>query len=337
MRRSFLLFLLLNSLISSAQDIQFTQSYAVDLYLNPAFAGIRQEPRLAFHQRIQWPGLEARYITSLLSFDTYFEKHRSSIGGYLIQDFQGVSTLSSTELQLQYSYEFAVAPALTIRTGLQAGLVTRSINFSRARFPDQYDHRGYTGNTSDQIAGMGNRILYPDFSTGLLVFSPFFWGGLSFHHLNTPRTSFSGAESQLPLKVSFIAGYRYDILKKKHTPFGKSNYLYLVPTVHYKFQGKSDQLDFGVYGIYSDIIGGIWYRGIPIKKYQPQLHNNESLAFLAGYKYQNWKFSYSYDIVVSELTPARTAGAHELHIEYTFTDKHQRRKKPRKRLPCPDI
>ena len=88
-----------------AQDIQYSQFYANVLYLNPAFAGNVHATRGVFHQRIQWPSLDAKYITSHVSVDTYFSEVNSGVGLMVYKDWQGSNTLSSVETALQYAYE----------------------------------------------------------------------------------------------------------------------------------------------------------------------------------------------------------------------------------------
>ena len=55
---------------SDGQDIQFSQFYQVPTYQNPAFAGSAHKTRATVHQRIQWPSLDANYVTSFVSFDS---------------------------------------------------------------------------------------------------------------------------------------------------------------------------------------------------------------------------------------------------------------------------
>src|SRR5690606_9578417 len=109
------------------------------------------------------------------------------------------------------------------------------------------------------------------------------------------------------------------------------------PTFHYKFQGKSDQFDLGVYGIYDVLMLGFWYRGLPIvKQYRKEVPNHESMIFLVGLKMKSFSVSYSYDVTVSRLAAASTGGSHEINLTYLH-HKIQKKKKPMKRLPCPQF
>lgn len=331
--QSVLLFLFISSANCIAQDIQFSQFYAAAQYLNPAFAGSLHYNRASFQQRIQWPGLGARYLTTLAAFDAYFPKKRSGFGAMAIMDFQGASTISSNEFHLQYSYEIPVTSKITVRGGLQAGVGRRQVNYSQLLFPDQFDDDGYLGGTKD-VHGK-DAVIYPDFSSGVLVNSTSFWLGFSAHHLNMPNIAvFNGTASRMPAKFALVGGYRF-ILKSISGNIYAHDKVEIIPTFHYKNQGKSDQLDLGAYFNYQVLVFGVWYRGIPVKRYQKKLHNNESFVFLAGLKIDNIRVGYSYDTIVSMLIPARPSGAHELSVSYTFIEKKGRRLK--KRLPCPSF
>jgi len=315
-----------------AQDIQFSQFYAASLYLNPAFAGSAHAPRISIHERIQWPGLDAKYTTSMVSADHFFSKYHSGVGLIVLQDIQGSSVIKSTEVQLQYSYELGISKSLSFRSGLQVGMASRTINYSHLLYPDQYNDQGYAGATTDPTYG-GQRITYPDISSGGVLYSDRFWVGVSAHHLNEPNQSFVDGVSRLPAKFAIVAGYRFIKNTTKLKNYKRENQLILIPTVHYKMQGKSDQLDVGIYGIYNNVILGGWYRGIPIKNYSRNLPNNESIVILGGYKFKTLSISYSYDITISKLNIVRTIGAHELNI--TYTHKGTKKRKPMRRLPCP--
>ena len=112
----------------------------------------------------------------------------------------------------------------------------------------------------------------------------------------------------------------------------------LFPVLNYKSQKKHDQYEVGLYAIYDVLMAGLYYRGIPFKKYEPNLQNNEAVIILVGYNYHNHlHISYSYDLVVSKLA-GNTKGAHEINISLTplIPYKNQKKKgKASKHLPCP--
>lgn len=328
----FTFYFLIISFQLQAQDIQFSQFYAAALYLNPAFAGSLQMTRVSFQQRIQWPGLQARYLTSMAGFDTYFSKYRSSFGTYVILDSQGPGRISSKEIQMQYAYEIPVNDAITVRAGIQLGMVSRSLNYSQLLFPDQYNNNGYVGATQD-VTGY-YRIYYPDVSSGFVAYSNHFWVGMSAHHMNAPDISiYHDKSGHLPAKYSIVGGYKF-LLRANPNSIYKKDYISLIPTFQYKFQGKSDQLDLGAYLNYDYLVLGLWYRGIPPKKYLPKLQNNESMVVIVGVRSERFRISYSYDFIVSRLVPGRPKGAHELALSYVFPKGHKY-KKLKKRLPCP--
>lgn len=328
--------LMLNADVHS-QDIQYSQFYANVLYLNPAFAGNAHALRGIFHQRVQWPGLDAKYITSHLSVDNYFRRANSGIGLMVYKDWQGSNTISSTEAAFQYAYELHLSSRHSFRAGIQAGYVSRFINYSILQFPDQYSDNGYLGKNTNQPFGTDN-VQYLDLTSGGIFYSDRYWVGLAYAHMNRPNQSFYNEVSRLPVKLDFTGGFRIDIEKKdpsKEVNQGRD--IYLTPTAHYKLQGKSDQIDLGLYFLYDHLITGCWYRGIPLlKQYRRDLQNNESVVLLAGWRVNGLSISYSYDFTVSKLAPIRTGGSHELNITYLYNLNTKRKKKMR-RIPCPNF
>lgn len=328
-----LLFFLQSAFFSLGQDVQFTQYYAAQPLLNPAFAGSAHHFRGMVHNRLQWPGLGAHYTTVMAGADHYFDKYRSGGGIYVMHDMQGTGDISSTSVQAQYSYEIFVTNDLIVRPGLQLGFVSEAMDYSNLRFPSQFNNDGL----HTDVHGYENvRTSYADISSGALVYNQNFWFGYSMHHMNTPNQSVLGLESELPARHTFVGGYKINLGKTKRPGSFNKEEVSITPTVHYRTQGKSDQFDVGVYGIYHQLISGIWYRGIPPKKFLPDLQNNESMAVILGWKYNQYKITYSYDFVLSKLTNARSGGSHELNITFTNIFVHKKRK-PMKRIPCPDL
>jgi len=320
-----------------SQDIQFSQFYAVPMFHNPAFAGSAHAPRGTAQTRLQWLGLNANYQTYYVSGDTYLDKYKSGLGFQVLRDIQGSSVYASTQFSFFYAYEIPVSKTFTVRMGLQATGVQRTLNYNGLRYPSQFnDSTGYNPNIGNYNSGIQSQ-LYPDFSAGTLVYSDRIWGGFSVQHLNTPSQSFAGAgKDNLAMDFQLTGGYKIPLSQRKYLAYTEDkSEVSITPTFHYKSQGKADQLDVGLYGMYNQLMGGVWYRGIPIKHYAPGIPNRESVVFLVGWMYKTWSFGYSYDLTISKLTAAGPGGSHEFNITYIHRPvKHH---KPMRRLPCPSF
>ncbi len=318
---------------SYGQDPQFSQFYASSMYINPAFAGSGHYTRAHIHERVQWPGLGAKYTTHLIAMDKYFDEYQSGFGAYVFHDRQGGNTYSSSEIAFQYAYEVQLNDELALSMGIQAAGVHRYIDYSRLQFSYQYtDNDGFDGSSNglDQPSK-----IYADFGSGFLLYSDDFWFGTSWHHMNMPNLAVLGDRAPLPMKLSFMTGYKIRLNKNTMLTFeDHEKDVSITPTAHFKMQGASSQLDLGVYGIYDHLLFGGWYRGIPIKKYNNQFQNHESIVLMAGWKiFLRMEIRYSYDFTISTLNKLGTGGAHEISASVLLRKSFRR--KPQKRLPCP--
>lgn len=332
----FFFFSILMNVHVKGQDVQFSQFYAAQTYLNPGFAGAAHAPRAILQQRLQWPSLGAKYTTSLLSFDAFSHKYRSGFGVYCLYDYLGRNNFTSSEVQFQYSYELPITKKLTVRPGLQLGAVNRYMNYANLTFPQQFNDFGQQVFTNPYANIFGKtRKLYADIGAGAVFYTDNAWLSISANHINQPNQSVIGEVAHLPMKMTFAGGYKIHLKEKPQMAYLRTDdeEFSITPVINYKFQGKSDQVDAGVYVIYNQLITGMWYRGIPFKKYNSSLPNNEAMVFILGWRYGNFSVSYSYDYIISRLRSANPAGAHEINI--TYIHHHRKQHKPRKRLPCP--
>jgi type IX secretion system PorP/SprF family membrane protein len=316
-----------------AQDAQFSQFYAAPLYLNPAFAGSTPDNRVIFQQRVQWPKLDAKYLTSLVSFDKHFDKYNSGVGVMIMRDYQGAGIISSTDVSLQYAYELHLDKNYAFRAGLQLGYVSRYVNYVDLTFPSQFSNQGYIGGNVNRNDFNTDQVGYVDVSSGGLLYSKNAWFSVAAHHMNRPQQSYNQEVNRLPTKFSFAAGYKIPMTRSNGHHKNAEEGFSLTPVLQYKFQGKSDQLDVGIHAFYGQLLLGGWYRGIPIKQYQQGLQNNESVILFTGFKLTKFSLGYSYDFTVSRLAVANTGGSHEVNITVEFPK--QKQNKPRQHFPCP--
>ena len=328
-------FICLSSTIySHSQDIQFSQYYQAPMYLNPAFAGSAHHHRIISHNRLQWPHADAKYTTIQASYDTYFNHYRSGIGFMATSDKQGGNSISSTDFQAIYSYELHLHEKYTFRFGLQGGFIRRNVDVTDRVFPNQTTSDGYNTSLSsgEGLINVSKNML--DISAGGVFYSDRLWLGLAAHHINTPNQSYIGEVSRYPAKFSVMGGYKIPLSHAHHAFFEDVKEISLTPTFLYKAQGKSDQLDIGTYLTYDQLLIGTWYRGIPFKKYDSNVSNNESIIGFIGWHFEHFSVGYSYDYILSALRQARPWGAHELNLTVVLYKEHKGAK-PMKKLPCP--
>ncbi|MCS7003919.1 MAG: type IX secretion system membrane protein PorP/SprF [Cytophagales bacterium] len=325
--------LCLVSYISFGQDAQFTQFYATPLYLNPAFAGSTQQARAIVAYRNQWAQLDANFVTTLASYDHYLERYNISLGFLARNDQQGIrsSTLQNNEISAIGGYYVAFNKKYQMSFGLQIGMVSRNLNYSNLLFARQFNSltNQFDKNMPSGESFASERVNFADFSTGTVFYSHNFWIGFSAHHLTQPNQSFLSLTDRLPLKGSLHGGYVLALHKK--TIFHPSIRRYLIPAFHYKFQGQSDQMSLGAYAIIQPVLVGMWYRGIPLKRYHKTFINQDAISFCLGYQTGALKVAYSYDITISELA-RYGASSHEITLSYQIEVNHSYGKKGAKNM-----
>ncbi len=293
---------------AKAHDPQFSQFYSAPLYLGPSMAGSANNGRLIMNYRDQWPNLSGRFLTYAVSYDQFIESINSGAGVMIIHDDAGGGKLSTTRAGLNYSYRIKASRNLFIQPGLQMYYYQRKIDFDNLIFSDQY---------FGEIILPGSRETPPDmqkghvdFSSSLLVFSDRFWAGVTLDHLMRMNSTVSEDLNYLPLKFSLFGGVKFELYENILSREEQN----ITLAYNYKKQTDVSQLDLGAYYFREPFRVGAWYRGIPV--ISESTHNDAFIVF-AGLNYNQFSFSYSYDVTVSNLITA-TGGAHEIVLMYTF-------------------
>lgn len=321
MKRILIFYILfLFGLSSRAQDPNFTQFYSSPLFLAPSFAGGIAGHRAVVNYRNQWSFIRNAYQTYSLSYDHNFVNFHSGLGVSIIRDVAGTGNLGNTRAGLLYSYDFTPFPEWHIRPGLGFYILQTSIDFSKLTFGDQL-----VNNYPTSVVPPGNRSTSDiDVASSLLAYSDNIWFGISWDHMLKPTTSFYNDQSRLPYKFSVYGGVRKVIRGFIVSKIEES----ITGAFYYRNQGGYNQVDIGVYWFRNPISFGVWYRGIPlVKPYQKY----DAIAFMVGYKMQQFSFAYSYDFTISKLGFG-SGGSHEISIIYEFKVKTKKRYKP---IPCP--
>ncbi|MEM7162099.1 MAG: type IX secretion system membrane protein PorP/SprF [Bacteroidota bacterium] len=312
----------------NAQDQHFTQFYANPTYLNPAFAGHTAQSRLALNYRNQWPSIPGAFVSYNFSYEQYVRELKSGFAIMGSRDQAGSGALSDNQLGLLYSYEIRIQRDLYLRPGIQFSQVFRNVNYNRLVFGDQL----ITSNNSTVEIFPDRNTSYLDVGAGAMLFGRYFWIGVAAHHINRPDESLLGMdESLLPIKYSAHGGYRIPTNRR----VGSRTASAVVYAFNYKMQNEFDQLDLGFYYEFNPMVFGVWYRGLPfVKSNESELINQDAIAIMIGYEFNDIKFGYSYDLTISPLL-ANSGGAHEISLIYEFANPRNRKYAKRKRvIPC---
>jgi type IX secretion system PorP/SprF family membrane protein len=301
-----------------AQDPVFSQFYNAHLQLNSAMAGNTRGPLIQLNYRNQWPALGNIYTTYSMAYDQYISKLKSGVGFSLLSDNAGDGTLRTTGLTGYYSYRVKVSGEMYIKGGMEVGFVNNSLDWNRLTFGDGIDPRlgpispGGTPFPTSETPPLETSKNYLNIGAGFVVYSPKYYVGLSLKNLNTPDISFlsnfnSGDESSLnlPTRITLHAGSQI-ILRPGNNNVDPT---FISPNIMIQRQRDFNQINLGAYVSVNKIHGGLWYRH--------SFYNGDALITSFGFKKDFLKFTYSFDITMSQLS-IKQGGSHELGIILNF-------------------
>lgn len=312
---------------AKAQDPQFSQFYGVPIYTNPAMTGSTGNIRINGAYRDQYVGISNNYKTNFVAFDAHVNKLSGGIGGSFLQDIAGDGRLTTTQFNLSYAFHTALSRKISMRAAIQTTLVQKNYDFNRFKWGDQIDDRlGFVKQTNEPI--VSQQRIYPNFATGVLIYSEKAFGGFAIHNLVEPNQSFYYANSpkedfKLPRRYTFHAGMNIELTNQRR----EEDRVILSPNILYMSQRNFNQLNIGMYVKRQALTTGLWFRQTS--------KNTDAAILMVGIKFPKFRLGYSYDVTVSGARTA-TQGSHELSM--TFEIKPPKKSKSRiKMLPCPAL
>lgn len=299
-KRSIILFVvLLNCVFASAQDVRFTQPFAVPSKFNPAALGGNNDLKAIVNYRNQWAGIEDGYQTynfSLL-FPLFLKDGEQKIDFGLLGLNDKAGAWNTMDFSLSIGYKLKLSKSHhNLSAALVGGFVQKSLDASNLTYDDQYVAGSFSGVNTTSETVVTEKLGYPDIGAGLMWFynpSPEEskvngWFGISAFHVNQPNESFTGENSKLPMSISYQTGIRI---------FCNSG-LEFTPNVRVNTQAEVTEVAPGLYIDYlldggnSRFIFGTWYR------------QRNAFAFLLGFEHNSFLIGYSYDLGVSTLNQA---------------------------------
>jgi type IX secretion system PorP/SprF family membrane protein len=306
-----------------SQDPIYSQFYNAPLQLNPAFAGTTYAPKFSLNYRNQWALVPKAYNTFSASYDQYFQEINSGVGVFLTGDSSGDGLYKTIKASGLYSYNLTLQNNYFVKIGIEAAFVQGRWNWDELIFFDQLDPE-FGSNTpggsqipSSEIRPESTNVNYLDIGTGLLVYSPTFYAGISVKHINRPndilKETINDVYGGVPMRWSIHAGAQLNM------DLGNiaKNAAFISPNVLFVKQGAFKQLNVGAYANFGAFFAGTWLRHT--------FGNTDAVIFNFGTQTEIFKIGYSYDLTVSQLSLLNTGGSHEIGITINL-DRGNRKK-----------
>jgi len=309
-----LLLLLCLPVSALCQDTGFSQFYSNPLYLNPAFAGTLEVPRVTLQYRDQWPSMPDAYVTQSAAFDFPSKRLKGGAGINLVRDGQAANLMDAWQLNIMYAPVVRLRKSLFLSGALQAGYRHHALRWGELVFPDNLDRYGGVHGVTAENPPASLSFHFFDYATGVLLFGERLFAGAAIHHLGEPRQGWyrdPEGGGTLQRKYTLHFGTRLPVRINDH--WRKS--FDVLPQVILMQQGIYRQFSYGLLADFRGLTGGLWLR-------QDFAFHYDALVILAGFMKKRWHITYSYDFTISGLGTG-PGGAHEFSLGFLLKDFHK--------------
>jgi type IX secretion system PorP/SprF family membrane protein len=299
------------------QDVQFSQYMFNSLYINPAYAGYREQWNVNVFYRSQWAGFPGAPKSFSAAADGTVNDGRIGLGIQVVSDKLGAQ--NNTAMYGSYAYRIPMDETgeRTLAFGIGAGFVQQRLNIAALSPATQNDAL---------LMNARKTAFMPDARVGVYYNSERLYAGLSADNLMTGSFQKSdGLKTYLPLKphLYFTFGGLVPL----------SEEVLLKPSLLVKedFAGPTS-LDVGAFFLLSQRIwlGGSYRTAI---LHKDNIDNSVKragaiVAMAEVFVNDKLRIGYAYDQTVNG-TGATSYTTHELSLSYFFNSRKARMLSPR--------
>ena len=295
-----------------AQDVHFSQFYAMPIFQNPAFTGyFNGDIRVAADFRMQWEtfgdGFGNAFRTGALAADFGLLRAQTSgstlgVGLTFINDQAGDNKLMTNQVGMGLSYIQAIGRDATnyVGVGFHGSFNQRSIDLTNAIFPDQIE--------SDII----DNHIYFNIGAGILwFFQPndavnMYFGGAMYNIIQPNVSFFENTTEPLDRRITAQFGSRFKV----------SQSISLVPSLMFQKQGPSQEFIIGTFLKYN--VGGYTAADDFSLQLGAFYRFSDAIIPVVRVDVNDVSIIASYDVNISKLTAAsRGEGGAEISITWT--------------------
>ncbi len=308
---------MLNDRLAAQQDAQFSQYMFNGIYINPAYAGYKEQLNLHGFYRSQWTGINGAPQTTSLAVDAIANEGNVGLAFQVSSDKLGAQRNLSAYASYAYRIRMNADGSARLAFGISAGAVQLGID-------------GALLNPNDpepfQPVGMQSTVV-PDARAGVYYSDNRFYAGFSVDNLvsqyiDVDRYAFiPQPKPHYYLTAGMLLPLNTDILLK--------------PSFLLKDdRGGPTSLDISAFFIFADKLwlGGAYRSGVNLysKSYlQKDLTKvNSAVAAIQVFPKKEIRIGYAYDFSIGPLQ-GYSSGTHEISIGYFFNRRNARMLSPR--------
>jgi type IX secretion system PorP/SprF family membrane protein len=296
-----------------AQDPIFTQFFMVPETLNAGFTGAKGSTNAGIIHRTQWPGLDFSINTQFAYVNNWFEEINSGLGFSILNHKETKTRYDFTQANLNYCYAVNLNDEWYFRPSISLGFGSKDFSFNNLLLEDQVNiYDGVINTTSIDPIQLNDKLNFFDFGAAFLINNNNSWFGLNLRHLNKPNISLK-YQGNGGLDIFLSAHAAYQIQRSEDTRNYDEEGLYLLS--NFMMQGPYNRLDVGTQYVFDKFSFAVLAATNPMKA-SPQSHFLTSINANVGFKWEGWKFGYSYDFNMSKIGP--TGGVYEISIAFDF-------------------
>lgn len=309
--------LLFAKVVNAQQDAQFSQYMFNGIYINPAYAGYKEQLNVHAFYRNQWTGINGAPKTMSLAVDAIANDGNVGLALQLSSDRLGAQRNESVYGNYAYRIRLNADGSSRLAFGVGVGAVQLGIDGAmlNPNFPEIY-----------QPTGLQSTIV-PDARAGAYFSNNRFYAGLSADNLVSQYIDID--------RFAFIPQPKphYYLTAGVLIPLNQD--FLLKPSFLLKDdRGGPTSLDLNAFIIMANKfwIGGSYRTGVKLysKNYlQKDLSQlNSAVAALQFLPTENLRIGYAYDFSIGPLQ-GYSSGTHEISVSYFFNKKDVRMATPR--------
>ena len=289
------------------QDTQYGQYVFNGLYINPAYAGYKDEIYLQAFFRAQWTGIKGAPQSLSVSIDAPIKNEKIGLGAIVTKDKIGAQNAINATGNFAYRLPMNREETKYLAFGLGIGIIQMSLNGSQLHAVETGDTRIPTNFESKTV---------PDVRVGAQYSSERFFIGFAANNLFTQSLS--------SLKD-------FSLMNINHQP-----HFYLTVATYFKLQNeiilkpafliKDDingptSLDLNAFLLFKERLwlGAVYRTSVkfyPKSNLQPDLSSKSAIGLITEFFVKpNFRIGYGYDYSLNKLR-TYDSGSHEISIGY---------------------